>query len=579
LAASNTVKSARKSLIWLFVIIFGLAGLIGFGSTTDENASFTPKLALDLQGGTQIILSPLLLDGQQVTTEQLDQAVSIIRQRVDASGVSESQVTTQGDTNIIVSIPGVPDENTLALIKASAKLEFRAVLVTSAGTPTSAVDETGSEGTDPEASPSPTPEETPATDESGAAPVDASDLNWITPEIQKEFDELDCATAFREPGQIDDPTVPLVTCDRNGFSKFILGPVEIDGATISDASNGTVQSSTGASTNTWAVNLDFNDIGSAAFSTVTQRLFPLEQPRNQFAITLDGFVITAPTTQAVITNGSAQITGSFDKDTSKVLADQLKYGSLPIGFEVQSQENISATLGQDQLTSGLLAGLIGLILVVIYSAFQYRGLAIVTVGSLLVAAVLVYLLIAFLSWRQGYRLSMAGVAGLIVSIGVTVDSFIVYFERVRDEIREGRNLEVAVENAWRRSIRTILASDAVSFIAAATLFILTVGNVRGFAFTLGLTTLVDLLVVMLFTHPLLQLLARTKFFSSGHPWSGFDSKALKASGYIGRGQFRVAPSLPQGKSKKVSKEASTRQTIAERKAQAALEEAEKTGGR
>lgn len=579
MAASNTVKSARKSLIWLFVILFGLAGLIGFGSTTDENASFTPKLALDLQGGTQIILSPLLLDGQQVTTEQLDQAVSIIRQRVDASGVSESQVTTQGDTNIIVSIPGVPDENTLALIKASAKLEFRAVLVTSAGTPTSAVDETGSEGTETEASPSPTPEETPASDEASADPVDASDLNWITPEIQEEFDELDCTTAFREPGQIDDPTVPLVTCDRNGFSKFILGPVEIDGADISDASNGTVQSSTGASTNTWAVNLDFNDVGSAAFSTVTQRLFPLEQPRNQFAITLDGFVITAPTTQAVITNGSAQITGSFDKDTSKVLADQLKYGSLPIGFEVQSQENISATLGQDQLTSGLLAGLIGLILVVIYSAFQYRGLAIVTVGSLLVAAVLVYLLIAFLSWRQGYRLSMAGVAGLIVSIGVTVDSFIVYFERVRDEIREGRNLEVAVENAWRRSIRTILASDAVSFIAAATLFVLTVGNVRGFAFTLGLTTLVDLLVVILFTHPLLQLLARTKFFSSGHPWSGFDSKALKASGYIGRGQFRVAPTLPQGKALKVSKEASTRQTIAERKAQAALEEANKTGGR
>lgn len=579
MAASNTVKSARKSLIWLFVILFGLAGLIGFGSTTDENASFTPKLALDLQGGTQIILSPLLLDGQQVTTEQLDQAVSIIRQRVDASGVSESQVTTQGDTNIIVSIPGVPDENTLALIKASAKLEFRAVLVTSAGTPTSAVDETGSEGTETEASPTPTPEETPAPDEASADPVDASDLNWITPEIQKAFDELDCTTAFREPGQIDDPTVPLVTCDRNGFSKFILGPVEIDGANISDASNGTVQSSTGASTNTWAVNLDFNDVGSAAFSTVTQRLFPLEQPRNQFAITLDGFVITAPTTQAVITNGSAQITGSFDKDTSKVLADQLKYGSLPIGFEVQSQENISATLGQDQLTSGLLAGLIGLILVVIYSAFQYRGLAIVTVGSLLVAAVLVYLLIAFLSWRQGYRLSMAGVAGLIVAIGVTVDSFIVYFERVRDEIREGRNLEVAVENAWRRSIRTILASDAVSFIAAATLFILTVGNVRGFAFTLGLTTLVDLLVVILFTHPLLQLLARTKFFSSGHPWSGFDSKALKASGYIGRGQFRVAPTLPQGKALKVSKEASTRQTIAERKAQAALEEADKTGGR
>jgi preprotein translocase subunit SecD len=576
LAASSTVKSARKSLIWLLVIIFGLTGLIGFGSTTDENASFTPKLALDLQGGTQIILSPLLLDGQAVTTEQLDQAVSIIRQRVDASGVSESQVTTQGDTNIIVSIPGIPDENTLALIKASAKLEFRPVLITSAGTPAAQVD--GAETSDPDATESTAPEETPAAEEPTASPTDGSDLNWITPEIQKEFDDLDCASVFREPGQIDDPAVPLVTCDVNGFTKFILGPVEVDGANISDASNGTVTSSTGASTNTWAVNLEFDEIGTEGFSTVTQRLFPLEQPRNQFAITLDGFVITAPTTQAVITNGSAQITGSFDRESSKVLADQLKYGSLPIGFEVQSQENISATLGQDQLTSGLLAGLIGLILVVIYSAFQYRGLAIVTVGSLLVAAVLVYLLIAFLSWRQGYRLSMAGVAGLIVAIGITVDSFIVYFERVRDEIREGRNLEVAVENAWKRSIRTILASDAVSFTAAATLFLLTVGNVRGFAFTLGLTTIVDLIVVLLFTHPLLRLLARTKFFSSGHPWSGFDSKALKASGYVGRGQFRVAPTLSQGKALKVSKEAATRQTIAERKAQAALEEADKSGG-
>jgi len=575
LATSSTVKSARKSLAWLFVILAGFTGLIGFGSLSDENASFTPKLALDLQGGTQVILAPLLLDGEAVTTEQLDQAVAIIRQRVDASGVSESQVTTQGDTNIIVSIPGVPDENTLALIKASAKLEFRAVLVTSQGLPLSSVD--GAEATEGSEATDPAPTETPSSEQ--ATPVDASDLNWITPEIQKEFDELDCSSAFREPGQIDDPKIPLVTCDVSGTAKFILGPVEVDGANIADASNGTVQSSTGASTNTWAVNLEFDPEGSTAFATVTQRLFPLDLPRNQFAITLDGFVITAPTTQAVISNGSAQITGSFDRDSSKVLADQLKYGSLPIGFEVQSQENISATLGQDQLTSGLLAGLIGLVLVVIYSAFQYRGLAIVTIGSLVVAAVLVYLLIAFLSWRQGYRLSMAGVAGLIVAIGITVDSFIVYFERVRDEIREGRNLEVAVENAWRRSIRTILASDAVSFTAAATLFLLTVGNVRGFAFTLGLTTIVDLIVVVLFTHPLLRLLARTRFFSSGHPWSGFDSKALKASGYVGRGQFRVAPTLSAEKAGKVSKEAATRQTIAERKAQRAIQEADKSGGK
>jgi preprotein translocase subunit SecD len=201
----------------------------------------------------------------------------------------------------------------------------------------------------------------------------------------------------------------------------------------------------------------------------------------------------------------------------------------------------------------------------------------VTIGSLLIAAVVVYLFIAVLSWRQGYRLSLAGVTGLIVAIGITVDSFIVYFERVRDEIREGRSLEVAVENAWKRALRTILASDAVSFTAAATLFLLTVGNVRGFAFTLGLTTIVDLIVVLLFTHPMLQLLARTKFFSSGHPWSGFDSKALKASGYAGRGKFRVAESLASGKAEKASKEATKRQTIAERKAEMALAEAKKTG--
>jgi preprotein translocase subunit SecD len=585
LSVSNTVKSARKSLSWLLAIIIGLTALIAVGSLSDENASFTPKLALDLQGGTQVILSPLLLDGAAVTTEQLDQAVSIIRQRVDASGVSEAQVVTQGDRNIIVSIPGVPDENTLALIKASAKLEFRAVLLASVGIPTSSVDG-GEFSLDGEADldeslggelDEDVPAEAEAPAQPNAAPTDPSDLNWITPELREAFDALDCATAFRTPGQVDDPTIPLITCDVTGTEKYILGPVEVEGANISDASNGTVQTQTGASTNTWAVNLDFDGLGTQAFATVTQRLFPLATPRNQFAITLDGFVITAPATQAVITNGSAQITGNFDRDSSKVLADQLKYGSLPIGFEVESQENISASLGSEQLTNGLIAGLIGLLLVIIYSAFQYRGLAIVTIGSLLIAAVVVYLFIAVLSWRQGYRLSLAGVTGLIVAIGITVDSFIVYFERVRDEIREGRSLEVAVENAWKRALRTILASDAVSFTAAATLFLLTVGNVRGFAFTLGLTTIVDLIVVLLFTHPILQLLARTKFFSSGHPWSGFDSKALKASGYAGRGKFRVAESLASGKAEKASKEATKRQTIAERKAEMALAEAKKTG--
>jgi len=383
---------------------------------------------------------------------------------------------------------------------------------------------------------------------------------------QKFYDSLDCSKPFRSAGQIDDPKLPLATCDTSGYSKFVLGPVEVEGTDIADANAGTVTTSTGASTNTWAVNLNFTPAGTQKFADVTGRLFPKAAPQNQFAITLDGYVITAPTLQAVITGGNAQITGNFDKNSSKSLADQLKYGALPISFEVQSQENISATLGSEQLAMGLLAGGIGLLLVIIYSFFQYRGLALVTVGSLVVAAVITYLMIALLSWRQGYHLSLSGVAGLIVAIGITADSFIVYFERVRDELRDGRSLGASVESGWKRAIRTILVSDGVSLLAAVVLYALTVGNVRGFAFTLGLTTLIDLAVVILFTHPMLELLAKTKFFSSGHPWSGFDSKALGATSYVGRGAFRVSGAVPAGKAAKASKEANKRQTLAERKA-------------
>lgn len=554
MAASGVVRNARRKLVWLATIMATLAALIGGGVLTGAPASFTPKLALDLEGGTQIILSPALADGQQVSAEELAQAVGIIRQRVDSSGVSESQISTQGNSNIVVAIPGTPSESTLALIRSSAKLEFRPVILTNTSTSTSVGGESG-------ASASPSAQAKPAVE-----PTDFSDKNWVTSSIQAQFDALDCSKQFREPGQIDDPAQPLVTCGTDGFSKYVLGPVELDGETIADATNGTTTTTTGASTNTWAVNLSFNDEGREKFKNVTSRLVNLEDPRNRFAITLDGFVITAPTTQAAITGGEAQITGSFDQVTSKALADQLKYGSLPISFVVQSQENISPTLGSEQLAAGLLAGFIGLILVVIYSLIQYRGLAIVTIGSLIVAAALVYLVIAFLSWRIDYRLSLAGVAGLIVAIGITADSFIVYFERVRDELRDGRPLSAAVDAGWKRAYRTILVSDAVSMLAAVVLYLLTVGNVKGFAFTLGLTTIIDLAVVVLFTHPILQLLAQTKFFSSGHKWSGFDSKALGGTVYRGRMKFATSSSVSESKLAKANKEASKRQTLAERKA-------------
>ncbi len=569
--APSVTKPARKKLAWMLALVLTCAGLIGLGVATNQpGASFVPELALDLQGGTSIILSPTVAEGTTVSTEQLNQAVGIIRQRVDSTGVSESTITTSGNANIVVEIPGTPSESTLQLIKSSAKLEFRAVLLASAGTAAQV-------GGDASATASPSASATPSqpATQPSVAPTNGSDLNWITPELRKKFDAFDCSTQFRAPGQVDDMKAPLITCDTGRFQKYILGPVELDGTNIADATAGTITTQTGASTNEWAVNLAFDGEGTSIFSAVTSRLFPLETPRNQFAVTLDGYVITDPAAKAVITNGEAQITGGFTKESSQSLADQLKYGSLPIGFEVQSQENISATLGSESLRSGLLAGLIGLLLVVIYSLFQYRALAIVTVGSLIVAAVLTYLLIALLSWRQGYRLSLSGVAGLIVAIGITADSFIVYFERVRDELRDGRSLSTAVDAAWSRAVRTILVSDAVSLLAAVVLFSLTVGSVKGFAFTLGLTTLVDLAVVVLFTHPILQVLAQRKFFSSGHKWSGFDSKAMGGAMYLGRGKFSVSDRVSDAKRGKASKEAEKRQTIAERK----LAEANENGAK
>jgi preprotein translocase subunit SecD len=554
MSENTTTQSAKRKLGWIGGIAAFFAGLMIWGVATGQpGASYTPELALDLQGGTSIILTPTLADGETVDLEQLNQALEIIRQRIDGTGVSEAQVSIQGEQNILVSIPGTPDATTLQLIKASALLEFRPVITFAANTPS----------TESAAIDFSTLNDTPS-----ATPANASDALWVTERVQAQFESLDCSQSFRSPGQVDDPAKPLVTCDDTGSVKYILGPVEVFGLNISNATSGTVTTQTGASTNDWAVNLEFDAEGTAAFGSVTQRLFTSPSPQNQFAITLDGLVITAPATNAVITNGQAQITGSFTQETATVLADQLKYGALPIGFEVQSQENVSATLGEDSLSAGLIAGLIGLIVVVVYMTFTYRGLASVVLGSLIVVALLVYLAVAFLSWRQGYRLSLAGVAGLIVAIGITADSFIVYFERVRDELREGKTLEVAVEAGWKRALRTILVSDAVSLVAAVVLYMLTSSSVRGFAFTLGLTTIIDLLVVALFTHPMLQLLARNKFFASGHKWSGFDLSASKAA-YLGRAQFRVSDDLAEGKAAKASKEAKRRQTIAERKAKEA----------
>lgn len=558
MATSPTTRKALKSLTWLLVLIAGLVGINAAGVIWG-NGSWAPKLALDLEGGTQIVLSPKLESGQSVNEEQLAQAVAIIRQRIDASGVSEAEINTQGNNNIVVSLPGQPDEATLERIKSSAKLDFRAVLV--AGAPTTTF--VGEDG-----NPTPVPEvpvdpSLPSTPE--VAPTDGSDLNWLTPALQAEYEQYDCTGPEADLASTAPADKPLITCDITNTIKYILGPVEVSGSDIADAAAGLQTTSTGATTGQWVISLDFNGQGTDDFSKVTTRLFGLTGSQNQFAIVLDGKVLSAPATNAAITNGSAEISGGFTQESAQTLANQLKYGALPIGFEVQSQDTISATLGTTQLLSGLLAGAIGLGLVVIYSLIQYRALGLVTVSSLIIAGIITYLLVTILSWREGYRLSLAGVAGLIVAIGITADSFIVYFERIRDEIRDGKMVMTAVEMGWKRALRTILASDTVNLLAALVLFFLAVGNVRGFAFTLGLTTLVDVIVVILFTHPLMQLLSQTRFYNEGHKLSGLDPRGLGAA-YRGRGQFVTAPRVSESKRNKSSKEALKRQTIAERKA-------------
>lgn len=557
MAKSTPVKKAWRSLSWLGAIVVVLLGVLTAGVIWG-NATWLPKLALDLEGGTQIILAPQVENGQTVQQQQLDQAVSIIRQRIDASGVSEAQISTEGSRNIVVSLPGTPDQATLDRVKASARLDFRAVLATSG--PTNEV--VGADGkSTPAPSPAPGLQSTPST-----KPTNGSDLAWVTPELQAQFDAFSCTTANLENVNQAPTDKPLITCDDAKTVKYILGPVEVKGQDIKDANSGLAQTSSGVSNGQWAVNIIFNDAGTKSFADVTTRLNGLTGAQNQFAIVLDGKVISAPTTNAVITDGRPQITGNFTEATAKTLADQLKFGALPFSFKVQSQDTISATLGSTQLMSGLIAGAIGLLLVAIYTFFQYRLLGFVTIISLVVAAVLTLLTISLLSWHYDYRLSLAGVAGLIVAIGFTADSFIVYFERIRDELRDGRGLESAVEAGWTRARRTIYASKATNLLAAIVLYVLAAANVRGFAFTLGLTTVIDVIVVLLFTHPTLQLLARTKFFSTGHKASGLDPQALGAV-YRGAAQFRKPTvTVSAGKAASSGKEAARRQTIAERKA-------------
>lgn len=540
MASTKTPTTSRpgRSLLILLLIFVAL------GATAVLQGASSVRLGLDLRGGTSVTLQPRIVAGEKgkVTSAAIDQAVTIIRQRVNSLGIAESEVTSTGtgtSRQIVISVPGETGRRIVELVGQTAELRFRQVLVEGAAgvaaTPTATPSASATTSTTPTptakkgksapraaATASPTPSATTTT----TAPTTPTALpDGVTAELVAKYNALDCTKAInRQGGGGDDPNLPLVSCDRTGTSKYILNRAEVLGSQISGASAVIDQQGGGG----WMVLLNFNNEGTKAFAAVTSRVVSLSAPQNQVAIVLDGLVVSAPRIISAITAGSAQITGNFTQTDSSDLANVLKYGALPLAFDRGEVQQISPTLGSDQLHAGILAGAIGIFLVLLYSLLYYRGLGLVSVGSLAIAGSLTYLLTLVLGKSIGFTLTLAGIAGLIVSVGITADSFIVFFERLRDEVREGRSLRSAVETGWVRARHTIIVADSVSLIASVLLYFFAVGGVKGFAFTLGLTTFIDLFIVFTFTKPLVTLLVRTKFYGGGHPLSGLSPDHLGA---------------------------------------------------
>jgi preprotein translocase subunit SecD len=565
-------------LLTLLVIAVALVGLMFW------QGQKTPKLALDLAGGTTVTLTAVPAKaGAKIGDSEMSQAINIMRERVNSLGVSEAEVTKQGNNVIIVQVPGQGQERVVKLIGTTAKLEFRQVMVAepvgASQQPTTPTPTPTGKSPKPSGSPSgkasttpspkgrgladaltaPTPKPSDKASGKAATPAPsatqsltpeqqqqlqqqlaqqqqqqagAEDFTGVDPAVKAQFQKLTCTGNDVGQGQELNPGKQAAICARpdpkthKSDYKFIVAPTQISGEQVTkaqalppDPQSGRVQ---------WTVSLDLNGTATKTFADFTQKAAALGEnnTRNHFAIVLDGTVYSWPSVKEAITSGNAQIEGQFGQQESTDLANVLKYGALPLKFNQSSIESVSATLGKDQLMAGLVAGAIGLGLVVLYCLFYYRGLGFVAISSLIIAGGLTYESIVLLGKAIDFRMSLAGIAGAIVAIGITADSFVVFFERLRDEVREGRSLRTAVERGWHRARRTIIVADAVSFIAALLLYWFAIGGVKGFAFTLGLTTLIDVIVVFFFTKPLVTLLARTKFFGRGHRWSGLDPDTL-----------------------------------------------------
>jgi preprotein translocase subunit SecD len=578
-------------VLLLVLIVAMLLGIIGPKLFTPGKweHQFKVGLGLDLSSGTQVTLQALTDNKKPPSADEMNAAVSVIQSRVNGTGNSGAEVQPQGNSLLIVTVPGKGSAQTIQLVSSTALLMFRQVLLFepygATGTTTPAVSPSASPSASasasaspsasststaktsakivPAATSSPSPSTSATAKATGSASPSASasaspspsasasattfgDPSLVTDKgVMALFNKLVCKPgdtqkwksqvgydkdlAYNKPGQ------QVVACGDNAgvWGKYILDKAKVQGKQVTSASAGLSTTS-----NQWQVNLTMNGAGAAAFGALTSHLYSTyytaaQSDQNaayldQVAIALDGNIVSAPEIQGAIPGGNAQITGSFTQQQATQLQDELKFGALPLSFKTQTVTSVSAQVGRNQLDAGLVAAAVGLLLVVLYAFFYYRGLGLVSVSSLLIAGIITYLAVVLLSLYQSFTLSLAGIAGLIVAIGITADSFVVYFERLRDEVREGKQLRPAVESGWKRARRTILVSDTVSFLAALLLYYFAIGDVKGFAYTLGLTTLIDVLVVFAFTKPMVTLLAGTRFFGNGHPMSGLDPARLGA---------------------------------------------------
>ena len=543
-----------RTLIIFFLGVAVMYGLVALAGT------WKPALGLDLQGGLRITLTAT----GNPSDENFEEARRIIDQRVNGSGVVEAEVTAQSGKYIVVEIPGSTENRreTEELVRRQAQLRFRLVACVEGASDPCATNNLplgraplaldNEEPTDdPSDTASPTEESTDApeeeTEDDGVRTAE-DEIAWAAAPDQESialFNKLQCnpegaivktnAQGKTVPApQVDDPDKPLVACEvgeeEGQVTKYLLSRSVIEGTELSDAGAGIPQGEV-----EWAVTLDIgNDRdkahpkgstgGEDDFETISSQLAGTGR---QFAIVLDGQVLSAPVMNDPIRDGRSQITGNFDEESATNLANSLKFGALPIAFEKDvTTEDIGPSLAGDQLSAGLTAGGIGLGLVMLYCLLYYRGLGTVVVSSLFVAASITYGMVLLLSEAAGFTLTLPGIAGLIIAVGITADSFVIYFERIRDEMREGKSMRVAVETGWARARVTRIAANTVSILSALVLYIFATGAVKGFGFALGLSTLIDLAVLFWFTKPLVSWLAQFKAFNSGHKLSGLSRETL-----------------------------------------------------